>query len=93
MDHWREVLPEDRFVEMDYEALVADSEPHGRRLVSACGLNRNEACLAPHLNGRVIRTASSGRRVNPSIGLPSNGGGDTNPSGQNQTNESARSNE
>ena len=58
MAHWREVLPPDRFVEVDYEALVADPEPHARRLVAACGLEWNDACFAPHLNTRAIKTAS-----------------------------------
>ena len=56
--HWRAVLPADRFVELDYEALVADPEPHTRRLIAACGLEWNDACLSPHLNGRTINTAS-----------------------------------
>jgi hypothetical protein len=58
MDHWREVLPTDRFVEVEYEALVSDPEPHARRLVAACGLEWDEACLAPHRNTRRIATAS-----------------------------------
>ena len=58
MAHWREVLPPDRLVEVDYEALVADPEPHARRLIAACGLEWNDACLAPHLNTRTIKTAS-----------------------------------
>ena len=58
MAHWRNVLPPDRFVEVDYEALVADPAPHARRLVAACGLEWNDACLAPHLNTRKIETAS-----------------------------------
>jgi tetratricopeptide (TPR) repeat protein len=58
MAHWRDVLPADRFVEVDYEALVADPEPHARRLIAACGLEWNEACLAPHRNTRKIETAS-----------------------------------
>ena len=58
MDHWREVLPADRFVEVDYEALVADPEPHARRLIAACGLEWDEACLSPHRNPRRIATAS-----------------------------------
>jgi tetratricopeptide (TPR) repeat protein len=58
MAHWRETLPPDRFVEVDYEALVADPEPHARRLIAACGLQWNDACLAPHLNPRKITTAS-----------------------------------
>ena len=58
MDHWREVLPAGRFVEIDYEALVSDPEPQSRRLVAACGLDWNNACLAPHMNARRITTAS-----------------------------------
>jgi len=58
MAHWREVLPPDRLVEVDYEALVDDPEPQIRRLIAACGLEWNEACLAPHQNPRRIETAS-----------------------------------
>jgi tetratricopeptide (TPR) repeat protein len=58
MDHWRSVLPQGRFVEVDYESLVSDPEPHARRLVAACGLDWNDACLAPHRNTRKIKTAS-----------------------------------
>jgi tetratricopeptide (TPR) repeat protein len=58
MAHWREVLPADRLIEVDYEALVADPEPQVRRLVSACGLNWNDACLEPHRNTGKITTAS-----------------------------------
>ena len=58
MAHWRKVLPTDRLIEVDYEALVADPEPQTRRLLSACGLDWNDACLAPHLNTRKVETAS-----------------------------------
>jgi tetratricopeptide (TPR) repeat protein len=58
MAHWREVLPPDRLIEMDYEALVSDPEPQVRRLISACGLEWNDACLAPHHNPGKIATAS-----------------------------------
>jgi tetratricopeptide (TPR) repeat protein len=58
MAHWRAVLPSDRFVEVDYEALVADPEPQSRQLIAACGLAWNDACLTPHLNNRRIDTAS-----------------------------------
>ena len=30
MAHWRQTLPPDRFIEVDYEALVADPEPHAQ---------------------------------------------------------------
>ncbi len=59
MAHWREVMPAERFFELDYEDLVADPEPVTRRLLAACGLSWNEACLSPHLNDRRrIATAS-----------------------------------
>jgi tetratricopeptide (TPR) repeat protein len=58
MAHWREVLPAERFIEVEYEALVADPEPLTRRLVETCGLEWNEACLTPHKNQRQILTAS-----------------------------------
>jgi tetratricopeptide (TPR) repeat protein len=58
MAHWRQVLPPDRLIEVDYEALVADPEPHTRRLVAASGLEWDDSCLAPHRNARPIQTAS-----------------------------------
>jgi tetratricopeptide (TPR) repeat protein len=58
MDHWREVLPADRLIEVDYEALVADPEPQVRRLLSASGLGWDDACLEPHRNTGKITTAS-----------------------------------
>lgn len=58
MAHWRDVLPPDRFIEVDYEALVADPEPLSRALVATCGLDWNDACLAPHKNQRMVGTAS-----------------------------------
>ena len=59
MAHWREALPPDRLIEVDYEALVADPEPQVRRLISACGLDWNDACLEPHRNTGKITTAKS----------------------------------
>ena len=58
MAHWRQVLPPDRLIDVDYEVLVADPEPQARRLIAACGLEWNDACLAPHHNTRTIKTAS-----------------------------------
>jgi tetratricopeptide (TPR) repeat protein len=58
MDHWRRVLPADRFAEVDYERLIADREAETRRLVAFCGLNWDDACLAPERNRRVVKTAS-----------------------------------
>jgi tetratricopeptide (TPR) repeat protein len=56
--HWRDVLPSDRFIEVDYEALTGDPEPITRSLVAACGLAWDPACLHPERNERIVRTAS-----------------------------------
>ncbi len=58
MDHWRKVLPEGAFYDLQYEDLVADNEAQTRRLIDFCGLDWNDACLESHKNKRSIRTAS-----------------------------------
>jgi tetratricopeptide (TPR) repeat protein len=58
MGHWRRVLPPDRFLEIDYETLVADREQMTRRLIEFSGLDWNDACLRPERNDRVVKTAS-----------------------------------
>ena len=58
MEHWRGVLPPDHFTEVQYEALVAERGAETRRLVAFCGLEWDDACLAPERNGRVVATAS-----------------------------------
>ncbi len=63
--HWRRVLPRERFIEIDYETLVADPEPVIRGMVAACGLEWDDACLRPDRNGRVVRTASKWQARQP----------------------------
>ena len=58
MDHWRSLWPDD-IIELDYDALVAEPEPHIRGLVAACGLDWEDACLEPHAATNTVRTASS----------------------------------
>jgi tetratricopeptide (TPR) repeat protein len=58
MAHWRQVLPPDRFIEVDYEAVVDDLECEARRLIDFLGLTWDGACLKFHENRRVVRTAS-----------------------------------
>jgi tetratricopeptide (TPR) repeat protein len=58
MAHWRSVLPTDRFMELDYEVLVADPEPTIRRLIEFCGLEWTDACLHPEQGSRMVNTAS-----------------------------------
>ena len=57
-EHFRQVLPEDRFTEMPYEELTSDPEPSIKRLAAFLGLEWNEACLRPEANPRAVRTPS-----------------------------------
>jgi tetratricopeptide (TPR) repeat protein len=58
MAHWRASLPPDRFIEVDYEAMVADPETETRARVRALGLDWEDACLRPEHNQRAVRTSS-----------------------------------
>ncbi|MEF2250806.1 tetratricopeptide repeat-containing sulfotransferase family protein [Ralstonia solanacearum] len=58
MAHWRTVLPPERFIEVDYEAVVDDLEGEARRLIDFLDLPWDPACLNFHDNRRVVRTAS-----------------------------------
>jgi hypothetical protein len=57
MDHWRKVLPAP-FHQVEYEETVSDLEGTARRLVAACGLEWDPACLQFHRTRRPVRTAS-----------------------------------
>jgi hypothetical protein len=63
--HWRRVLRADRFLEIDYEVLVADRERLTRHIVEFCGLEWDEACLHSERNRRVIKTASNWQARQP----------------------------
>jgi hypothetical protein len=58
MVHWRDILPPDRFIEIDYEDLVANREDITRKLISFCGLSWNDACLRHEENERTVTTVS-----------------------------------
>jgi len=58
MDHWDAVLP-GRVLRIQYEDLVREPEATIRRLLDACGLPFEEACLAFHRTRRSVRTASA----------------------------------
>ncbi len=58
MDHWRSVLPETHFLEVDYEAVVDDLEREARRMVAFLGLPWDPACLEFYRTDRPVRTAS-----------------------------------
>ena len=58
MAHWRRVLPPDRLLEVDYEAVVANREGSARQIVAFCGLDWDDACLQHERNVRAITTSS-----------------------------------
>ena len=64
-DHWRNVIPEDRFIEIDYEDLTCAPEPVIRRIIAACGLPWHDACLRPETNSRAVKTPSKWQTRQP----------------------------
>jgi tetratricopeptide (TPR) repeat protein len=64
-DHWRRVLPAERFIEVDYEELTRDPEPMIRRIIAACGLPWSDACLHPEQNPRTVKTPSKWQTRQP----------------------------
>lgn len=64
-DHWRSVLPADRFLEVDYENLTSAPEPVIRRIIAACGLAWHDACLRPGSNPRAVKTPSKWQTRQP----------------------------
>jgi tetratricopeptide (TPR) repeat protein len=65
MDHWRSVLPADRFIEVDYEDLTREPEPIIRRIIAACGLAWDDACLRPECNPKAVNTPSKWQSRQP----------------------------
>jgi hypothetical protein len=57
IEHWERVLPA-RLLPIDYEETVSDLEGVSRRLLDACGLEWEAACMDFHRTQRVVRTAS-----------------------------------
>lgn len=57
IDFWRERVP-DWFYEVQYEELVANPEAETRKLIAACGLEWEDACLSFHENKRKVETLS-----------------------------------
>lgn len=58
VEHWRQVLPADRFIEVRYEELVTDRDGWTRRLIEFSGLDWDDACLRHESNQRSVRTPS-----------------------------------
>jgi tetratricopeptide (TPR) repeat protein len=65
IEHWRSVLPADRFLEVDYEDLTRAPEPVIRRVIAACGLAWHDSCLRPESNPRAVKTPSKWQTRQP----------------------------
>jgi tetratricopeptide (TPR) repeat protein len=57
MAFWHERFP-GRITDLDYDTLTENQETETRRLLSACGLEFEDACLRFHENKRAVNTAS-----------------------------------
>lgn len=59
MNHWRNVLPSEIFLDVPYESLVEDQENWSRRVIRFLGLEWNDSCLNFHETNRRVGTASN----------------------------------
>jgi hypothetical protein len=58
-EHWRKVLPQNRFLDVRYEDLVENPERNIRRVLNFCGLPWDDACLESESQKKNVRTLSS----------------------------------
>lgn len=59
MRNWKALLPPDRLLDLNYEALVADQTTWTRRLLEFVGLPWESACLDFQLSAGAVQTASN----------------------------------
>ncbi len=57
-EHWRKVLPGNRFLEVPYEELVAGPESWVRTILDFCGLPWHEGCLCQQSGRSNVKTPS-----------------------------------
>lgn len=65
IEHWRQHLPHDAFIDVDYEETVNNFEEQARRLIDYVGLEWDDACLEPHKQKRAVLTASKDQVIKP----------------------------
>lgn len=65
MSHWRNILPKDTFLEVNYEDIVADKETQLRRITEFLGLEWNDSVLTHNENRREIHTPSQWQARQP----------------------------
>ncbi|MEO8998327.1 MAG: sulfotransferase [Rhodanobacter sp.] len=67
--HWQTMFPP-RILDYPYEALLAEPETRIRQLLAFCELGFDEACLAPHLASRTVRSTASAAQVRQPLRAP-----------------------
>jgi tetratricopeptide (TPR) repeat protein len=65
MQHWHEVLPPQRILDVHYEDTVADVDSAARRIVAHCGLPWDQRCLEFYSTTRIVRTSSAAQVRKP----------------------------
>ena len=59
MAHWQAILPKGAFLDVDYEALVAEPENWSRKIVEYCDLAWDPNCLTFYTSQRQVKTATA----------------------------------
>jgi len=65
MQHWRRVMPADRFLDLPYEQLIEDQEGWSRKIIDFVGLEWDDSCLEFYKTKRKIGTASNWQARQP----------------------------
>jgi hypothetical protein len=58
MSHWRDIVPKENLLEVQYERLVAEPEKVTRELVRFCGLDWEDGCLDQRAASKLVDTPS-----------------------------------
>ena len=58
MRHWKNVLSDNLYMEIEYEELVSDLELNSRKLLNYCDLEWHDSCLEFYKTRRTVATAS-----------------------------------
>ena len=58
MNHWRQILPPNTWLDIKYETMVHHFDEEAKRLIDFCDLPWDQACLTFYQSKRQVRTAS-----------------------------------
>ena len=67
MNHWHDVLPKDRILDVCYEDIVEQPEAKIRKILDYCDLPWDDRCLTFYQTSRNVRTASATQVRQPMI--------------------------